>query len=699
MRPPNPRVTGDDVFNDFKSSLEACLSDHQQCKKPSGQLPTRLLLLDDEAPERVFVRESQLGEMGNYVALSYCWGTTSQTKLLKSNFDDFSEQGIDIGSLPKTIEDSIIATRRLGFKSLWIDSLCIIQDSVEDKDKEIVRMASIYKNATITISAAAATNCGQGFLEDRPGVQFRLDQSIRLPFLTTSDEGTQGVIDWVYICPDSRMGHKVKLFSEEVISRRAWTYQESTLEPRLLIYGSGSPQWHCKEKWSICGLDVHPDKLPPQECSSGTMKITVQDGSIVPDQTLRYLERPEPRKDEIGLWLPWFPLLENYSHRALSYRTDKLLAMSALAAEHQASQSGTYAAGLWSASLPRSLLWRSSNSRDAAVDAQKQAHHPLHWLRTRIFDTLSSMETGDPSTQSDQYVAPTWSPMSSTDPIGFESTATQQEDEYHTSLVKINNIHLQLKNDLNAFGQLNFSYLDLTAPMRSMSWKELTATFVIMATGEPFKYWDFIIPDNPAFFEEMAAKYESSLNPQVLADTNMQEDIDEGDCSILIGDEGQMRISLPVIWEPASRECADVSELFANISDVKQTVIDSLLPKFPAPKLPGQTHFGKGKIRERMKRFLHPRRSNSNNTIFETESGDSEFWLLEVERSMCPAGLVLRQVKDDVFARVGYFGMNRATDPEIVYLPGRVQVRGRRGGPRGENDWYNTPEKRRIYLI
>lgn len=206
-------------------------------------------------------------------------------------------------------------------------------------------MANIYKNAIITISAAVAADCGQGFLQDRLDVQLRLEKSICLPFMITTDEGTQIPVGWVSLCPDTHMGHKIKLFSEEFINTRAWTYQESTLASRLVIFGSGPPQWHCKKRWRICGLNTDPENLPSQECSSGTMKITVNDGHIVADQTLRYLERPEPRKDDIGLWLEWFPVLQNYSNRALSYRTDKLLALSALAKEHQSSHNTPLARG------------------------------------------------------------------------------------------------------------------------------------------------------------------------------------------------------------------------------------------------------------------------------------------------------------------------------------------------------------------
>ncbi|KAK1502880.1 hypothetical protein CTAM01_04869 [Colletotrichum tamarilloi] len=35
-------------------------------------------------------------------------------------------------SLSKTFQDAVLVTRRLGIKYIWIDSLCIIQDSKLD---------------------------------------------------------------------------------------------------------------------------------------------------------------------------------------------------------------------------------------------------------------------------------------------------------------------------------------------------------------------------------------------------------------------------------------------------------------------------------------------------------------------------------------------------------------------------------------
>ena len=704
-----------EVFDVFKSSFQECLSEHSACAKPNAHMPTRVLMLHNDKPDRVFLHDSKPDEQEHYVALSYSWGKTTQTKLLVSNIDSLKEKGVVTNSLPKTLQDSIVATKELGIKYLWIDSLCIIQDSEEDKIKELSGMANIYKNAAITISAAITSDCGQGFLEDRTDVQLRLDTSICLPFMSTEDPETRQVLDWLYICPEAQMGHKIWRFDEEPINRRAWTYQESTLAPRLLIFGSGPPQWHCKESWKIYGLDIHPDDLPHPICVTTTTKLSTRDGRLIPEETFRYAERPDPPKDEIGLWPSWFPLLENYSRRELSVHTDKLPAISALAAEHQSSDNGEYAAGLWKGSLPRSLLWRRKSDIDNTTFSQHT--HRLSWLRTRLFDPSFKTDVVEASNWPLRYIAPTWSPMSSTDPIVFEKAATQNEDEFHTSLVTINDVHTPLTNELLPFGRLDFAYLDLTAPMRSISWEELTTDFVIVRAGEPFAYWDYIVPDDPTYFLYLGKKYGASIAPQMLGDTNMQHPVDEGDVSFTVMNRST-RIASPVKPEPASIICtdADVSFTPTPTPDVKHEVVEAILrdtdvvvpltpPITPTPPLSKPPKSNRRCCWPSSRQNISPPEPAHPMQLypFDPNNDEREFWLLEVERSMSPAGLVLKRIHDDIFARVGYFGMNRSLDPEIVYLPGLIQVRGPKtssfGKPAGMGEWYDSLARRRIYLV
>jgi hypothetical protein len=76
-------------------------------------------------------------------------------KLKKDNFRDMV-QSITISELPKTFRDAVVVTRRLGIPFLWIDSLCIIQDSPEDWATESSSMRLVYKNCLVNITATVA---------------------------------------------------------------------------------------------------------------------------------------------------------------------------------------------------------------------------------------------------------------------------------------------------------------------------------------------------------------------------------------------------------------------------------------------------------------------------------------------------------------------------------------------------------------
>ena len=69
---------------------------------------------------------------GRYVALSYVWGSGRSFTAREGNFKDllrFDEFRRYLPSLPRTIRDAIELVRALGERYLWVDALCIIQDS------------------------------------------------------------------------------------------------------------------------------------------------------------------------------------------------------------------------------------------------------------------------------------------------------------------------------------------------------------------------------------------------------------------------------------------------------------------------------------------------------------------------------------------------------------------------------------------
>ncbi|KAK0471153.1 hypothetical protein IW261DRAFT_1572377 [Armillaria novae-zelandiae] len=111
-----------DILLDVDSSfayglIKKCVLEcfhHEHCSLPQcARLPTRVIDCLDPNQPRLFISK---GAKEHYVALSYVWG-----------------EGIPSENIPKMIIDAIIVTHKLGFRYLWVDSFCILQDSEDDK--------------------------------------------------------------------------------------------------------------------------------------------------------------------------------------------------------------------------------------------------------------------------------------------------------------------------------------------------------------------------------------------------------------------------------------------------------------------------------------------------------------------------------------------------------------------------------------
>lgn len=138
-----PAASSDASFRTIAKWLKECLDSHPNCSRSLDSiLPTRVINVSAATPFLQLTR----GERGPWVTLSHCWGsqtpltTTTETLQLRS-------QGIAPENLPATFRDAIQITRQLGFKYIWIDSLCILQDSRADWLVESSAMREIYRNA------------------------------------------------------------------------------------------------------------------------------------------------------------------------------------------------------------------------------------------------------------------------------------------------------------------------------------------------------------------------------------------------------------------------------------------------------------------------------------------------------------------------------------------------------------------------
>ena len=91
-----------------------------------------------------------MGFTASYIALSYCWGKVGNLTTTSSTIAQRKAE-IPWALLPNLFRDAILVTRGLGVRYLWIDSLCIIQDSMSDWEQEATRMADVYENAFLTL--------------------------------------------------------------------------------------------------------------------------------------------------------------------------------------------------------------------------------------------------------------------------------------------------------------------------------------------------------------------------------------------------------------------------------------------------------------------------------------------------------------------------------------------------------------------
>lgn len=245
--------------------LEHCVVNHPGCRVKKRRLHDALLGETVPLPSRVVdvgppdaSQSPRLvetnGMRGTYLTLSHCWGVAGvMAKTLIANLED-RKKDIEIESLSANLRDAIITTRRLGFRYLWIDSLCIIQDSTPDWETEASRMAQIYNHSTMTISASRASSSDSGFLretEDAPG------------FVAMTHPGNHGQYYLGKAAPES--SSYLSDVERGPLNSRGWTLQERVLSRRSIFFGQNQMHWECQT--ARCSQST---QMEPQEFSEMT---------------------------------------------------------------------------------------------------------------------------------------------------------------------------------------------------------------------------------------------------------------------------------------------------------------------------------------------------------------------------------------------------------------------------------------------
>ncbi|KAM0426361.1 hypothetical protein ACHAPT_008402 [Fusarium lateritium] len=182
-----------------------------------------------------------LPPQSRYIALSYVWGSCNQTpeqcsqrRLTVGNFSRLAQaNGLDAVSLPKTVEDAIELTAKMGERYLWVDALCIIQDDIKDLSYQTSRMDQVYSRAVFTIIAACGDDSEAG-LAGLPGRERDiLKRSVRV---------SPGGLN---IAPTAGLFVNAPL-ELSTWNSRGWTFQERLLSKRVLVFTSWQVFWLCE---------------------------------------------------------------------------------------------------------------------------------------------------------------------------------------------------------------------------------------------------------------------------------------------------------------------------------------------------------------------------------------------------------------------------------------------------------------------
>ena len=309
LRQNGPEMVGLELDGLAKAWINDCARTHPLCPKPQDAIfPTRLLDVGDSAEslESLHLVIPGEGTEGKWTALSYCWGENKLNnktyRTTTKNLQDHLRQ-IPFEKLPLTIQDAIQVTRSLCIRYLWVDALCIIQDSNEDWQAEAANMMNVYRNAYITIAANASDNANSSLCIKRNVLECRPCE------MNFRDPNGKQLVRYRWIHPPRVPWERIVKRSN--LQKRGWSLQETSLAVRVIYYDENGLFWQCRE-------GIRQERVP-------SYLITAND-PLVPRRIFdSYIDEP------MNIFAMWGDLVQDFTARDLTYQSDKLFALAGMA--------------------------------------------------------------------------------------------------------------------------------------------------------------------------------------------------------------------------------------------------------------------------------------------------------------------------------------------------------------------------------
>ncbi|KAH6643063.1 heterokaryon incompatibility protein-domain-containing protein [Boeremia exigua] len=440
----------------IRNLLKSCLATHSKCRQPkSTTLPKRVLDVSGTDSKSIRLHESDFNqeesryEYGEYIALSHIWGTAKSLPKSATRTIQSHKKGIPWTSLPRAIQEAIVLTRALGFRWLWIDAFCLIQDDVASRIEESMTMDQIFGNAFLTIAATSATDSSTQPLfpaqvqpfkiqaTDNKGSAFKIyvrEQPSHYSFKAPFDESAH-MNDWELPFNISDRANQ-----DTPLLKRAWAFIERLLSPRILHFTTSEMILECREGYQCeCGriadpfLDSRATDSIKQELARmiwETNRRPSFDGNVhdpmngiesvtsqLASTTLTNRARNISQKREEALQL-WSYVVTEFTARNMTYDSDRLLAIANIANQLSPALHSGYIAGQWSFST-MGLLWYPNDSTICRRSKPLPGQNIPSWSWASVegspifFDTTSAMDLACRASfaSSEEDIA-SWSPLS-----------------------------------------------------------------------------------------------------------------------------------------------------------------------------------------------------------------------------------------------------------------------------------------------
>lgn len=298
-----------------------------------------------------------------YVTLSHRWGKHQPAQLLRENLE-ILRQGVHMDYLPRLFQEAVAVTKRLKYRYLWIDSLCIVQDDWRDWNIQASKMADIYSNSQVCIAASDTEDGNCSFLTPS-GVEKYKSYGIESYLGLGGDETfVRKAIhdhDWEYDPMTKITTGRIK--NSSLLSKRTWAFQELLLGKRVLRFLARDVEFHCGHG-TRCACRHYDYWCQPKPLESLMFNVaSLRLPWVGCDEMSPYPSGPSADK-----WAPrdlWHVLVEKYSGLEVTKGTDVLPALSGIAKSCLLvrPKGEEYFAGIWRTTFVRDLMWTRANPR------------------------------------------------------------------------------------------------------------------------------------------------------------------------------------------------------------------------------------------------------------------------------------------------------------------------------------------------